>query len=83
MLVCLSNCTLRVTSRKVVLLFREQLWLELVPAFHRLQGGLAAQGPLRELLVIQLNARTPTLSTGARFFIDGTLGLADRFMSMR
>ena len=33
-----------VTSRKVVWLFLEQLWLEFVPIFHGLQGRLAAQG---------------------------------------
>jgi hypothetical protein len=33
--------------------------------------------------VVELNVRTPTLSTGVRFFIDGTLGLVVRFMSMR
>jgi len=37
---------------------------------------------MSSLGVIQLNARTPTLSTGVRLFIDGTLGVADRFMSM-
>ncbi|MTJ05159.1 MAG: response regulator [Sediminimonas qiaohouensis] len=35
---------LTVTSRKVVWLFLEQLGLEFVPVFHRLQGRLAAQG---------------------------------------
>jgi hypothetical protein len=33
-----------VTSRKVVWLFLEQLWLEFVPVLHRLQGRLTAQG---------------------------------------
>lgn len=33
-----------VTSRKVVWLFLEQLWLKFVPFLHRLQGRLAAQG---------------------------------------
>lgn len=33
--------------------------------------------------VVQPNTRTPTLLIGARFFIDGTLDLADRFISMR
>ena len=32
-----------VTSRQVVWLFPEQLWLECVPVLHRLQGRLAAQ----------------------------------------
>ena len=36
--------TLCVTSREVVGLFSEQFRLESVPVFHRLQGGLAAQG---------------------------------------
>ena len=36
--------SLAVTSRKVVGLFFEQLWLQFVPVLHRLQGGLAAQG---------------------------------------
>lgn len=35
---------LRVTSREVVRLFREQLRLDFVPALHGLQGRLAAQG---------------------------------------
>jgi hypothetical protein len=39
-----SICKLNVTSRKVVRLFLEQLGLEFVPVFHRLQGRLAAQG---------------------------------------
>ncbi len=35
---------LAVTSRQVVRLFLEQLWLEFVPVLHRRQGRLAAQG---------------------------------------
>ncbi len=35
---------LDVTSRQVVWLFLEQLRLEIVPVFHRLQRRLAAQG---------------------------------------
>jgi len=35
---------LSVTSRKVIWLFPEQLWLQFVPVLHRLQGRLAAQG---------------------------------------
>ena len=35
---------LPVTSRRVVWLFLEQLWLEIVPVLHRLQGRLTAQG---------------------------------------
>ncbi len=35
---------IRVTSRKVVWLFPEQLWFDFVPFFHRLQGRLTAQG---------------------------------------
>ena len=35
---------LSVTSRKVVWLFPEQLWLQFVPFLHRLQGRLAAEG---------------------------------------
>jgi len=35
---------LAVTSRQVIWLFVEQLRLEFVPGFHRLQGRLAAQG---------------------------------------
>ena len=34
---------LGVTSRKVIWLFPEQLWLEFVPVLHRLQGCLAAE----------------------------------------
>jgi UDP-N-acetylmuramyl pentapeptide phosphotransferase/UDP-N-acetylglucosamine-1-phosphate transferase len=33
-----------VTSRKVIWLFPEQLWLQFVPVLHRLQGCLAAKG---------------------------------------
>ena len=33
-----------VTSRKVIWLFPEQLWLQFVPVLHRLQGRPAAQG---------------------------------------
>ncbi len=33
--------------------------------------------------IVQLNARTPTFPTGTRFFIDGTPGSGDRFISMR
>jgi hypothetical protein len=33
-----------VTSRRVVGLLSEQLWLQFVPVFHRLQGRVAAQG---------------------------------------
>ena len=36
--------SLFVTSRQVVWLFLEQLRLEFVPVFHRLQWRLAAQG---------------------------------------
>ena len=47
-------CTsLGVTSRTVVWLFLGQLRLEFVPVLHRLQGRLAAQGVLRELLVVE------------------------------
>ena len=42
-----------VTSPTVVRLFLEQLWFKFVPVFHRLQGRLAAQGGLRQLLVIK------------------------------
>ena len=35
---------LAVTSRKVAGLFPEQLWLQVVPFLHRLQGGPAAKG---------------------------------------
>ena len=38
------DCHVGVTSRQVVWLFLEQLWLEFVPVLHRLQGRLAAQG---------------------------------------
>jgi len=44
---------LPVTSPTVVRLFLEQLWFKFVPVFHRLQGRLAAQGGLRQLLVIK------------------------------
>ena len=44
---------LGVTSRKVVWLFLEQVRLEFVPVFHRLQGRLAAQCCLRQLLVVE------------------------------
>ena len=33
-----------VTSRKVIWLFLEQLWIKFVPVFHGLQGRLASQG---------------------------------------
>ena len=36
--------SLPVTSRQVVWLFLEQFRFEFVPVFHRLQGGVAAQG---------------------------------------
>ena len=42
-----------VTSRTVIWLFLEQLRLKFVPVLHRLQGRLAAQGVLRELLVVE------------------------------
>jgi hypothetical protein len=45
--------------------------------------GLPGEAGVGSFGVIQLNVRTPTLTTGARFFIAGTLGLAERFMSMR
>jgi len=35
--------SLAVTSRKVIWLFLEKLWLDFVPLLHRLQGCLAAQ----------------------------------------
>ena len=41
---CGKKRALRVTSRKVVWLFPEQLWFDFVPFFHRLQGRLTAQG---------------------------------------
>ena len=44
---------LGVTSRTVVRLLLEQLWFKFVPVFHRLQGRLAAQGGLRQLLVVE------------------------------
>jgi len=44
---------------------------------------LSAKGLVRAAVIVELNVRTPTLTTGARFFIAGTLGLAERFMSMR
>lgn len=43
---------LPVTSRKVIWLFPEQLWLEFVPVLHRLQGYLAAESRLRKLLIV-------------------------------
>jgi hypothetical protein len=42
-----------VTSREAVRLLSEQLWLQFVPILHRLQGRLAAQGRLRQLLVAE------------------------------
>ena len=39
-----NTCLLCVTSRKVIWLISEQLWLQFVPALHRLQGCLAAKG---------------------------------------
>lgn len=48
-----SWVVLPVTSRKVVWLFSEQLRLEFVPVFHRLQGRLAAEGRLWKLLVVE------------------------------
>ena len=42
--ITLSKMIIDVTSRQVVWLFLEQLWLEFVPVLHRLQGRLAAQG---------------------------------------
>lgn len=33
---------------------------------------------MRPDVIVQLNARTPTLSIGARFFIDDTHGVDDR-----
>jgi hypothetical protein len=39
-----SRVQLRVTSRKVIWLFPEQLWLQFVPVLDRLQGCLAAKG---------------------------------------
>ena len=42
-----------VTSRQVVRLFLKQLWFEFVPVLHGLQGRLAAQGRLRELLIVE------------------------------
>ena len=44
---------LPVTSRQVVWLFLEQFWLEFVPVLHPLQGRLAHQSRLRELLVVK------------------------------
>ena len=47
----IKDC-MRVTSRKVIGLLFEQLRLQFVPVLHRLQGGPAAQGCLRKLLVV-------------------------------
>ena len=49
----LPRMSLAVTSREVIWLFLEQLWLEVVPVLHRLQGGFAAQGRLGKLLVVE------------------------------
>jgi len=46
-------------------------------------GGFPVKRRMRTAAVVQLHARTPTLSNAARFFIDGILGLADWFMSIR
>ncbi|MFT5870931.1 MAG: hypothetical protein ACI8TF_003062 [Paracoccaceae bacterium] len=48
-----TTAMLPVTSRTVVRLFLEPLWFEIVPVFHGLQGRLAAQGGLRQLLVVE------------------------------
>ena len=51
--VALVDWHLVVTSRQVIGLFSEQLWLQFVPVLHRLQGRLAAQGGLRQLLIVE------------------------------
>jgi hypothetical protein len=43
-----------VTSRQVVRLFLEQLWLEFAPVLHRLQGRLAALGRSRSAALVHL-----------------------------
>jgi peptidoglycan hydrolase CwlO-like protein len=40
----LEKLEVSVTSRKVIWLFPEQLWLQFVPVLDRLQGCLAAKG---------------------------------------
>ena len=54
-----------VTSRTVIWLFVEQFWFEFVPVLHCLQGRLAAQGWLRELLVVEPDI---AVQRGLRFF---------------
>lgn len=49
---------LPVTTRQVVwLLFEQLLRLEFLPVLHRLQGRLAAEGRMRQLLVVEPDKR--------------------------
>ena len=56
--------------------------LKLLKRSARLQWRLVSERRMRPDGVVQLNARTPTLPTGARFFIHGIPGPADRSMSI-
>jgi hypothetical protein len=62
---CAVALYLSVPSRTVVRLFLEPLWFEFVPIFHRLQGRLAAQGGLRQLLVVEPDV---AVQRGLQFF---------------
>lgn len=39
----------------MIWLFSEQIWFQFVPVLPRLQGGLAAQGWLGKLLIVEQN----------------------------
>ena len=45
--------------------------------------GEPVDARVRAVVIVQQHARTPTLSSAGRFFIDGILGLANRSISIR